>query len=138
MLEIILFKPNHLADIDPPKLLREPMRRFAMAYRHRGPALTFVEDGRVLGCFGLIIDGREARVWAFLSSLLRDRPLALHRMVKRTLPKLKRHYGLDSILAEAHPDHRASHCWLERLGFRFDGVAQRCPIVGERHLRYVY
>ena len=24
------------------------------------------------------------------------------------------------------------------LGFRFDGVGQRCPIVGERHLRYVY
>ncbi|WP_420348618.1 GNAT family N-acetyltransferase [Pelagibius sp.] len=138
MLEIILFKPSHLADIDPPDLLREPMRRFAMAYCDRGPALTFVEDGRVLGCFGLILDGRQARVWGFLSSLLRGRPATLHRMVKGALPKLKRHYGLDMILAEAHPDHAPSWRWLERLGFRFNGVAQRCPIAGERHLRYLY
>ncbi len=138
MLELIAFRPSHLADIDPPRLFREPMRRFALAYCESGPALTFVENSRVLGCSGLVIENGEARVWAFFSSLFRAQPQALHRDLKRSLPRVKRHYGLEHILPEVHPDHRPSRHWLEKLGFRFDGVGRRCPVSGERPLRYVY
>ena len=135
---IVAFAPYHLADIEPPLVLREPMRLFAIAYCPNGPALTFVERGQVMGAAGLAIDGPQAKAWAFLSPPLRNRPQGLHRSIKRTLPKLKRVYGLESVLAEAHPDHAPSRFWLDRLGFRFDGVGERCPILGERPLRYIY
>jgi len=136
---LLPFSPSHLAELELPPLLRPSLRLFAMACHRSGPALTVVDNGEVVACVGLMIDGSEAAAWAFLSLALRRRARQhLYRSFKRALPKLKRCHGLAHIVAEAHPDHLPSRLWLEHLGFRFDGVTPPCPIRGERRLRYLY
>ncbi|MEQ8356738.1 MAG: hypothetical protein RH942_14440 [Kiloniellaceae bacterium] len=115
---ILAFEPAHLADLDPPVFDRTQLRRFASAYRAAGPAFTLVQEGRALGCGGLLVEGDRAQAWAFLSETLRRRPMLLHRTVRRALPALIAHYGLTSVSAEAHEDFAAARRWLERLGFR--------------------
>lgn len=117
-IRLISFEPAHLADLDPPAFDRGQLQRFAAAYRRCGPAFTLMEAGRALGSGGLVIEGAEGRAWAFLADRLRRRPALLHRLVKRVLPALMRHYGLETVTAEAHADFAAARRWLERLGFR--------------------
>lgn len=138
-LGIVPFAPSHLAELEPAPVLRHTLRLFAMSYYRNGPALTFVRGVEVVACVGLAIEGLQAKAWAFLSTpLCRRTLLRLFRAFASALPELKRHYSLDRILVETHPDHTPSRAWLERLGFRIDGFGPRCPLPGQRPLRYVY
>lgn len=134
--QIVPFEPAHLADIDPPVLDCGQIQRFAVAYYPRGPAFTLLEDGQALGCGGLMLDGKHASAWAFLSDALRRRPHLLHRTVSRALPALLDHYELESVTAEAHVDFVAARRWLERLGFRFESIAPRFAGTTEDYARY--
>lgn len=137
--DLVPFTLSHLADLDPAPVLRPSLRLFAMAYYRSGPALSLMQGGRVIACIGLAIEGLQAKAWAFLSApLCRRSRQNLFRAFARALPRVKRSYGLDSILVEAHPDHAPSREWLERLGFRFDGLGPRCAMLNERPLRYVF
>lgn len=133
---VIPFEPAHLADLDPQAFDQRQLQRFAAAYRPRGPAFTLMEAGRALGSGGLVIDGAEGRAWAFLSDRLRRRPALLHRTVKRALPALMRHYGLDAVTAEAHADFAVARHWLERLGFRHEEDLPRFAGTTETYARY--
>ena len=138
-LDLAPFDPAHLAALQVPALLGPSLRLFAMGYHAAGPAVTFMERGRVIGCAGLAIEGSEADAWGFFSAPLSRRALKrLHRSFRRSLPKLKRRHGLDGIRAEVHPDDIFGRRWFEYLDFRFDGVAPPCPLLGERMLRYLY
>jgi hypothetical protein len=95
-----------------------------------------MEDGRSLGCGGLLVEGREARAWAFLSDNLRARPVLLHRTVKRALPVLIEHYELRVVAAEAHEDFAAARRWLECLGFDFVEILPRYAGTTENYARY--
>lgn len=117
-IRVIPFEPAHLADLDPPAFDQRQLQRFAAAYRPCGPAFTLMEAGRTLGSGGLCIEGEEGKAWVFLSDRLRRRPALLHRTVKRALPALMRHHGLQTVTAEAHKDFAAARRWLERLGFQ--------------------
>ncbi|GAB4375580.1 MAG: hypothetical protein Kow00114_38820 [Kiloniellaceae bacterium] len=133
---IVPFEPWHLADLEPPVFDRLQMQRFAAAYRRSGPAFTLMEQGRALGCGGLTIAGREAQAWGFFSDRLRQRPMLLHRTVKRALPALVAHYGLCAVTANAHARFIAARRWLERLGFIYVGTVPRFAGTTEDYARY--
>jgi len=133
---VIPFEPAHLADLDPPAFGSGQLQRFAAAYRRSGPAFTLLEAGRALGSGGFVLNGAEGRAWAFLSDRLRRRPALLHRTVKRALPALMRHYGLDAVTAEAHADFAAGRRWLERLGFRHEDDLPGFAGTTETYARY--
>ncbi|GAB4391007.1 MAG: hypothetical protein Tsb0032_00390 [Kiloniellaceae bacterium] len=135
---IVPFVPAHLADLDPPVFEPEQLRRFAAAYRPAGPAFTLIGEGRALGCGGLVVEEGEGRAWAFLSEALRQRPLLLHRTVKRALPALAAHYALKRITAEAHADFAGARRWLERLGFHQLETIPRFAGTTENYVRYVH
>ncbi|MEO3429729.1 hypothetical protein AAFN88_12765 [Pelagibius sp. CAU 1746] len=139
VLGLLPFALSDLADLRPEPMLRRSLLRFAMGHSHSGPALSLLWGDKVVACAGLAIGGLQAKAWAFFSApLCRQTWLSLFRAFARALPRLKRSYGLDSILVEAHPDHVPSREWLERIGFRFDGLSARRPLHGERLLRYVF
>ncbi|MGF1593837.1 MAG: hypothetical protein ACFCUW_11190 [Kiloniellaceae bacterium] len=135
-LRVVPFAPAQLADLEPPVFCRGQLRDFAAAYRPAGPAFSLVEEGRVLGCAGLVLEGTRGRAWAFLSESLRQRPFLLHRTVRRALPALARHYDLEIIDAEAHADFAAARQWLERLGFRHVETLPRFAGTTENYARY--
>jgi hypothetical protein len=130
------FEPVHLADLEPPVFDRRQLQRFAAAYRPAGPAFTLIEAGRALGSGGLIVEGGEARAWAFLSDALRARPMLLHRTVKRALPALMQHYEVLSVVAEAHADFAAARQWLSRLGFHYEEILPAFAGTTESYARY--
>ncbi len=133
---ILSFEPAHLADLDPPVFDRRQMQRFAAGYRPCGPAFSLIQDGRALGCGGLLVEGGEGRAWAFLSDALRRCPMLLHRTVRRALPALIEHYELKSVTAEAHADFAAARHWLERLGFHYEETLPRYAGTTEDYARY--
>lgn len=135
-MRVVNFEPAHLAGMEPPVFDAAQLQRFAAAYRAAGPAFSLVESGGVLGCGGLVIEGREGRAWAFLSERLRRRPMLLHRTVRRALPALAEHYDLETVSAEAHADFTAARDWLERLGFHFEQIVPRCGGTTENYARY--
>ncbi|MEQ9606213.1 MAG: hypothetical protein RLN99_00945 [Kiloniellaceae bacterium] len=130
------FEPAHLADLDPPVFDRRQMQRFAAGYRPAGPAFSLIEEGRALGCAGIMIEGDRGRAWAFLSDALRQRRHLLHRTAMRSLPVLLEHYAIRCVTAEAHADFAAARQWLERLGFRYENFLPRFAGTTEDYVRY--
>lgn len=124
------FQVAHLAALEAPALLRPALRLFATGYHQAGPALTFVEHDRIVGCAGLMIEGSEALAWAFFSAPLNRRSLKrLHRSFRRSLPKLKRLHGFGVIRTDVHPHIlRGVHRLIFGLVYVCHGELLRPPL----------
>lgn len=136
-MDIIPFDPRHLARLDPPSLSGGEAAILSARALPLGPAFTGIEDGRVLGCAGVIVRGRTGHAWASLSDEIRRRPVLLHRAVARGLETIIAEAGLEQVEATCHVKFQRAQRWLERLGFRRVGV---CPFylgTTETYYRYV-
>ncbi len=121
-MEIVPFEPEHLTQLHPPLMTPAQLRSFVRAYRPCGPAFTIVQRDSVLGCGGVIVAGDMGHAWAVLSDALRARPMVLHREVKRHLDQIDREFRLEQIFATVYEGFPAGRRWLERLGFREEGI----------------
>lgn len=117
-MEIVPFEPRHLLDIEPPVITQDELRVIEKSYRQLGPAFTGVEAGRAIGCAGVVIDGKNGRVWAVLSDSIRGKPFALHRAVKSGLELIVEQHGIERLEATCLAQFVTAQRWLERLGFR--------------------
>ena len=136
-MEIVPFDPSDLVHIHPRMLTPAQWLAFAAGYRDAGPAYTLVDGDTVLGCAGVLIEGRVGTAWAVLSDEIRARPVVMHRQVKRTLNKIITEYQLEQILATVCEEFSAGRRWIERLGFREEGLLIDYMGTGENHIRYV-
>jgi len=108
---------------------------FGAIFVWQGPAWSLVGDrGNVLGCFGILVDGRTGVVWAVLSDEARANRFGLHRAVQRRLADVERLIPLDRLLAAVRGGFGPGCRWLEHLGFKRDGSFE---VDGERYERYV-
>ena len=117
-MELVPFRPEHLAEIEPPAVTPEQLALYCRHYRACGPAWTGIAAGRVVGCGGIVPDKDGCGLaWAILSHPVRA--AAVHRTVLRLLnsraipPRLA---------AAARADWPGACRWLERLGFRDLGI----------------
>lgn len=89
---------------------------------HDGPVWSLVEEGNVLGIWGVRIIEGDGHAWAVLSAEARTRPVSLHRSALRCLresARCVRHlYGV--ALATSDVSRR----WAVRLGFRDIGAVE--------------
>lgn len=137
-MEIVPFDPSDLAHIHPPMLTPAQWLAFAAGYRDAGPAYTLVDGDTVLGCAGVLIEGRVGTAWAVLSDEIRARPVVLHRQVKRMLNQIVMEYQLEQILATVYEEFSAGRRWMERLGFRrLEGVLTDYLGTGLTYRRFV-
>ncbi len=137
-MEIVPFDPSDLVHIHPPMLTPAQWLAFAAGYRDAGPAYTFVDGDTVLGCGGVLIEGRVGTAWAVLSDEIRTRPVVLHRQVKRTLNQIVTEYKLEQVLATVYEEFSAGRRWMGRLGFRrLEGLMENHLGTGETHVKYV-
>ena len=137
-MRIVSFELAHLARTDPPALSAGEVATFgALCRTPPGPAFSAVDDaGRVLGCAGVVIAGEVGYAWAFLSEDLRDRPMVLHRAVKRGLRKIEADYQLTGLRAAADEKFLPARRWLERLGFHELSTAADRNGGGKTSVRY--
>ena len=137
-MEIVPFDPSDLVHIHPPMLTPAQWLAFAAGYRDAGPAYTLVDGDTVLGCAGVLIEGRVGTAWAVLSDEIRARPVVLHRQVKRMLNQIVMEYQLEQILATVYEEFSAGRRWMERLGFRrLEGVLTDYRGTGLTYRRFV-
>jgi hypothetical protein len=134
------FHPRHLAAVE---LGAEERAEFALfgpdLFRvladGRGPASSLVDDdGRVLGCFGMHLAGREGVLWAVLSDEARARPFGLHRAARRHLARVERLGLTQHIRTVVRHGFEAGQHWITRLGFAYDGDIE---MRNQRYRRYV-
>ena len=131
-MRIVPFGPDHLRGLDPP-LSEEAILLTAEAVA-AGPAWTGVDDGRVVGCGGLMPIGDETHAWLLLSRGSR-RPLAgatffIRRQLRQEKPPVVAHVQAD--LAGFDRMDR----WLRLLGFQTDAEGQLGPGGGPTVVRY--
>ena len=136
-MEIVPFDPSDLVHIHPPTLTAAQWLPFAAGYHDMGPAFTLIDGDTVLGCAGVIVSGRVGEAWAALSDAIRTRPLVLHRTVKRKLNQIVIEHGLLQVISTVYRDFAAGRRWVERLGFRQEGMLTDYMGTGETHVRYV-
>ena len=117
-MELVPFRPEHLAGIDPPAMGPDQLAFFSRHYRPCGPAWTGIAAGRVVGCGGIVPDeDGGGTAWAILSHPVRA--AAVHRAALRLL----KHDSIPPRLAAAARADWPGACrWLERLGFRDLGI----------------
>ena len=119
-MELVPFRPEHLAGIEPPAMTPEQLACFRRRYRPRGPAWTGIEAGRVLGCGGIIVNDGVGTGWVVLSRPVNA--VAVHRAVLRALRDASRTGDLQRIEAATLTAWPAGCRWLERLGFRLERI----------------
>ena len=100
-------------------------------------ARTIVEEApdhqRILACFGFWPMWPGAvRAWTMLTDEVLDRrPLTLHRIVKGELQRFTEAMQLRRIEAVVRHDHQVGHRWIQRLGFKWEGLMRKYGINGE-------
>jgi len=140
----IPFRTWHLARLD---LGAEERMQYARAgtgmfgaiFVWQGPAWSLVGDrGHVLGCFGMLVDGRTGVVWAVLSDEARANRFGLHRAAKRRLAEVERSIPIDCMIASARAGFGPGHRWLKHLGFAHDCEFELGNETYERYVKWVH
>ena len=86
-----------------------------------GRAFTILDEtDKVVGVSGFSCEDGVGTGWLVGSKRLRDRPVYLHRSMKRVLRELLRNPNVNRIQAVVEQKSVAASRWLERLGFRRD------------------
>lgn len=137
MIRLVPFELEHLVDIDPPLLTAEQCKILKPFFRQRGPAYSGIANDKVLGCAGVIVEGNVGFAWLALSDRIRQRPMMLHRAVKRGLEQVEEKLSLQRLEAQVHCEFEQGRRWVERLGFKLAGDLPNFAGSGETYLRFV-
>lgn len=136
----IPFRLSHLAQLEfgteeQTQDARVGCDMFGALADRRGPAWSLVGDrGRIVGCFGMLVEGRCGIVWAVLSDEARANRFGLHRAARRALDQAERLCRINRTLAAVRMDFQPGHRWIRHLGFTRDGDFE---LGNERYERYV-
>lgn len=143
--QILLFEPRHLFEIE----AREFDRHGLMAYGRehleqvamicaKQPAYTaFTEDGRIVGCAGVIVQRQGiADGWAVTSALITDYGIWSTRIVKSMLQEIMCSLNLRRVQISVDPQNVAAQRWAKALGFQYEGTMRGFGVNGEPYDLY--
>lgn len=137
-IRLVPFEPGHLLRLDMGSWDRAVLGGFDLvrcaAAWPAGPALTAMAPDRVLGCGGLVAQGRDATAWAVLSEELRRRRFVLHRAARRFLDGWAPRFG--RLRTTVVDDFAAGHRWARALGFGPTRVLPAYGPNGETFMEY--
>ena len=96
-----------------------------------GRAFTAVEDGKPIGISGFSLDENGVgRGWLIGSAALREKPMFMHRTIKKMLGYLRARPEVKRIEITVERSYKPAIAWAERLGFRLEET-------GDEYARYV-
>ncbi|WP_035066652.1 GNAT family N-acetyltransferase [Nitratidesulfovibrio termitidis] len=145
----IPFRPSHLASLelraaDAADLAGLDLADLAGAWAGH-PAWTMLlaptgatgeAGGRVIACYGAVLHGGTATLWALTTPAAEAVPLRLTRVTRALVRWLTGPMGCHRVEALVHVDNTRSLHWLERmLGMRREGLLRQCgPNRQDRYL----
>ncbi len=123
MVKLVPFRAEHLLMFDNRDTSLKETLRLGVEKENRGPAYTALEDEKVMGCGGIILQWPGvATVWMTLSEdLPKKHGLWITRMTKRILADAIRAFNLHRVEAVVMDGNEVNHRWIRRLGFREEG-----------------
>ena len=102
--------------------VRERLKYFAT----NGPSYTGMIHGDVVGCAGVFIHwSGMGEAWVLSSPLVERFKLSFHRAVKQTLDMIQDNLKLHRIQCVVHAEYTRSQKWVERLGFKKEGLLNK-------------
>ena len=134
------FEFQHLAAVELGAEEQVEYKRFGLGLfgglaEWQGPTFSLTDNGgRILGCFGMLVAGRDGVLWAVLSDEARASPFGLHRAAKCHLDWVERMFPTNRILTAVRDGFDPGRRWITRLGFTHEGDFQ---LGNERYERYV-
>jgi hypothetical protein len=142
-MRIVPFESWHLGLIE----LREHDRRAVAfgddlvargnAYLRSGPSFTGIQKGRIVVIAGIVrLWTGVGGGWSLTSPLVEKLPVAFHRAVRRNILELEEKLCLHRLQITVQASHVVSQRWVERLGFRFEGVLKKYGPDGEDYLLF--
>lgn len=137
----IPFDVRHLTDLDLGAEERRGYGRlgtemFDALDQYDGAAWSLLgEDGRIVGCFGMLAVAGTGVLWAVLSDQARANRYGLHRAAKRRLAQAQQLIPVHRMLAAVRRDFEPGRRWVMRLGFTHDGEFSAANEQYERYVR---
>lgn len=132
------FQIEHLHQIVPRETIRMD-QAIAAAIRldGLGPAFTALDGERVIGCGGVArLWGRVGEGWTIFGSEIAEHPVWLHRTVRPMLRDIMDGMDLDRLQVNVLATSERNCRWIERLGFKLEGLMIRFGPNGEDYFRY--
>ncbi|MFH1230993.1 MAG: GNAT family protein [Planctomycetota bacterium] len=144
MINIIPFKPEHMADIEK-KDINSGVLEFigdidsrAVIYANSGPAITMLKRNTLLAIGGVLqFWTGVGEAWMMVSPEGRKSGLALYRVMERFLNMGFEKYGFHRIQASVVNGYTEAHKVVLRLGFIPEGMMVQYGPNKENYVRYV-
>lgn len=127
----IPFRPSHLASLqlraaDAADMTGLPLAELAEAWAGN-PAWTVLAGGRIAACYGAVLHGGTATLWAQTSAAVEYHPLRMTRTVRALVRWLTDTMECHRVEALVHVGNVRSRRWLQRmLGMRCEGLLRQC------------
>lgn len=134
---LVKFRAHHLLalrdDTSPVSTLN------ALAREKAGIAYTALDGDRILGCAGVVAEGRCGSVWSCLTDeLKKTHPLWLHRTVKSLIMPIIQTLDLVRVEAFVDPTVKMNCEWVKRLGFGKSELREKGGPDGADVLAYIW
>jgi len=143
-MELVNYKPWHYEYLmmitSNGRLLGEDIvKMYALAYSFKGQAYTIKDNGRVVGCAGIVeLWPGVGEAWTVLSKDLKGNPFFLHRKTYRIMRNLINKFKYHRLQAIVCPGDSIATKWIERLGFKKESIMKRFGADGSDHAMYVW
>jgi hypothetical protein len=106
--------------------LDEQTRAWAAMKETRGPAITGIVDGRIIGCGGLeILWPGVAEGWCLFVGNVDDFRLPVAKAVKRTLHQWIKDHHLVRVQAPLRADFKSGILFATWLGLKYEGTLRK-------------
>lgn len=131
MVEVVPFEPKHILDFKNRDTGDYDDWRLFL-YMGAGTAFTLLEDGRAIGCAGVVVvpSAKRGLAWAVFGDRVPRYGIMVTRTVRRALKDLSRLHGLENIEMTVYTNtdkeiNRRNREWARALGFHEIGTMTR-------------
>jgi hypothetical protein len=145
-MKLVKFEPEHIMLTQLRESDRETMGaltarekiRLLDSYKYAGPAWTLVDkDNLVVACGGVVMMwSGVGEAWIVFSTRAKRYPVALFKYVDKALKAITKTFELHRVQTVCIWGHEAGYRWLEKLGFRQEGRADRYLPGGQDVMRF--
>lgn len=117
-MDIVPYEPAHLDTLVPGS--HDALNKISLELEPgwENLAVSVRDEGRTLCVVGIAKLQTTAHVWAVMSDELREKPIALCRMAKASLPAIKELPGIEMVSIDVDLEFTEARRWAEWLGFQ--------------------
>ena len=144
-IDLVPYEPAHAYDIIHRNVIEQNLwlsefpdwEKWAKGWQEQGPAYTLIIDNQIVGSAGVILqEWQRGEAWMLISTLFYKYPKTTFKVIKHTLRKIIKEHDLRRVQSLIAPHIETHQRFIERLGFRHEGLMRAYGPRGENYLMY--